>query len=75
MNEIAQLLQQRFGMSEDQAQEAGRAVMEMIQSRLPEQYRGMLSPLVGSGEAMGAEREPGAVSSVMGTASGLLGNR
>lgn len=75
MNEIAQLLQQKFGMNEDQAREAGRAVLQLIQSKIPEQYQGMLSSLVGSGEAGGGEPEPGAMSSVLGAASGLLAGR
>jgi NAD(P)H-hydrate repair Nnr-like enzyme with NAD(P)H-hydrate epimerase domain len=72
MNEIAQLLQQRFGMSEDQALEAGRAVLQLVQSKIPEQYQGMLSSLMGSGEPGGDEQESGVVGSALGAVSGLF---
>ena len=38
MNEISQLLQQRFGLSAEQAQEAERAILELIKSKVPQQF-------------------------------------
>lgn len=73
MNEIVQLLQQRFGMNEDQSREAASAVLQLIQSKVPEQYRGMLQSLIGSEEAGGSEPGSGGIGSILGAASGLLG--
>jgi len=46
MNEIAQLLQQKVGLSPDQAQEAAQAIVALIQSKLPASMQSMVMPLL-----------------------------
>jgi|CZKL01.1.fsa_nt_gi hypothetical protein len=75
MNEISQLLQNRFGMSEEQAHQAAQAVLELIKSKVPEQFQGILNTVLGSeqsgdGEQAGATSELG---SLLGAATGLFG--
>lgn len=80
MNEIAQLLQQKFGLSQDQAQEAERAILELIKSKVPPQFQGIVGSLLGSAQSAGSEAEAapasGGLGGLLGEAEGLLsGNR
>lgn len=75
MSEISQLLQQRFGLSEDQAQEAERAVIDLLKSKVPQQYQGILDPLLGSNPGANqaaAPAESGGMSGILTAAEGLL---
>ncbi len=67
MGMIADLLQQKAGLSPDQAQLAEQVVVEHITSRVPSEFQGMLGPILGTGAAAG---QPAADSGGMG---GLLG--
>jgi hypothetical protein len=79
MNEISQLLQQRFGLSPDQAQEAENAVLELIKSKIPPQFQGIAdSFLGGQSQAQGdgattASTESGGFGGLLNAAEGLLG--
>lgn len=79
MNEISQLLQQRFGMSPEQAQEAENAVIELLKSKVPPQFQGILeSVLGGQGQAQAdgattASTESGGFGGLLNVAEGLLG--
>jgi hypothetical protein len=78
MNEISQLLQQRFGLSAEQAQEAERAILELIKSKVPQQFQGIVDSFLGSTQPVGSEpAQTGAASGELGTlmnaASGLFG--
>jgi hypothetical protein len=79
MNEISQLLQQRFGLSPDQAQEAERAILELIQSKVPAQFQGIVSSFLGSAQPAGSEAAAAPASAgfggLLGEAEGLLGSR
>ena len=81
MNEVAQLLQQRFGLSADQAQEAENAVLGLIRNKVPTQFQGMFDSLMGgqsatAGSQLGAENPSGGgLGSLLGAAEGLLGGR
>jgi hypothetical protein len=79
MNEISQLLQQRFGLSPDQAQEAERAILQLVQSKVPAQFQGIVGSFLGSAQPAGSEAGAAPASSGFGSllseAEGLLGNR
>jgi hypothetical protein len=76
MNEISQLLQQRFGLSPEQAQEAERAILELIQSKVPAQFQGIVSSYLGSAQPAGSPAPAaGGLGGLLGEAEGLLGNR
>ena len=47
MNEISQLLQQRFGLSPDQAEEAETAILNLLRSKVPTQFQGMFDSFAG----------------------------
>ena len=73
MNEIAELLQQRFGLSADQAQEAEGAILDLIKSKVPQQFQGFVDSFLGqsSGDASAAaSTESGGLLSA---AEGLFG--
>lgn len=78
MNEISELLQQRFGLSADQAQEAERAILDLVKSKVPPQFQGVLDSLLGQSQAQGdgiatASTESGGLGGFLGAAEGLLG--
>jgi hypothetical protein len=79
MNEIAQLLQERFGLSPEQAQEAERAILGLIQSKVPAQFRGIVGSFLGSAQPAAAPGEAvpasGGMGGLLSEAEGLLGNR
>jgi hypothetical protein len=77
MNEISQLLQQRFGMSADQAQEAENAILQLIESKLPPQFQGMVNSLLGSSQGgdPNAQAQSGGLGGLMGMAEGLLSHK
>jgi hypothetical protein len=79
MNEISQLLQQRFGLSPEQAQEAENAVIDLIKSKVPPQFQGILGSFLGEqsqAQADGstaAPAEAGGFGGLLNAAEGLLG--
>ncbi len=70
MNEIAELLQQKVGLSPDQAQEAAQAIMGLIQSKIPANLQGMVMPLLG-----GQAAESGGLGGLLGSVEGMLGSK
>ena len=72
MNEISELLQQRFGLSADQAQEAERAILDLIKSKVPPQFQGFVDSFLGqsAGDEATASTEGGGL---LGAAEGLFG--
>lgn len=80
MGEIAQLLQERVGLNDSQAQEAENAVIQFVKSKVPEQFQGTLDTFLGSSQ--NASAEPAAstsgsqdLGSLLGEAETLLGRR
>jgi hypothetical protein len=77
MSEIADLLQQKAGLSPDKAQEVEQLVIEHVTSRVPPEFQGMLGSVLGtgSGDAGGQSGEPesGGLSGLLNAASGLFG--
>jgi hypothetical protein len=74
MNEIAQLLQQKVGLSPEQAQEAAQAIVSLIQSKLPASMQSMVMPLLGM-ESGGQAAGSGGLGSLLGSVGGLFGNK
>ena len=64
---IADLLQQKAGLSPEQAQLAEQVLAEHLSSRVPPEFQGVLSSVLGTGSAAG---QPAAGAGGMG---GLLG--
>jgi hypothetical protein len=78
MNEISQLLQQRFGMSADQAQQAESAILDLLKSKVPPQFQGILDSVLGVSQIgnqteAGAAAPSGELGSLLGDAESLFG--
>jgi hypothetical protein len=75
MNEISQLLQQRFGLSADQAQQAESAILELIKSKVPPQFQGIVDSFLGQSQANGQAGASGGseLGSLLGAAESLFG--
>jgi hypothetical protein len=78
MNEISQLLEQRFGLSADQAQEAENAILQLVKSKIPPQFQGLLDGILGVNQSAGqtdggAPAASSEVSSLLGAAESLFG--
>lgn len=74
MNEISQLLQQRFGLSAEQAQQAENAILGLIRSKVPTQFQGIFDQLAGQPGAQADGSAPsGGLGGLLGAAEGLLG--
>jgi hypothetical protein len=73
MNEIAELLQQKVGLSPEQAQEAAQAIMGLIQSKIPANMQGMVMPLLGMQGGQAADS--GGLGGLLGSVEGMLGNK
>jgi hypothetical protein len=68
MNEIVDILQQKAGLSPDQAQEVATAIIGVIKSKVPSEFQPMVDQYLG-GSGSGAQ----AGSSTLGGLGGLLG--
>jgi hypothetical protein len=42
MDEIVQVLQDRAGLSPDQAQEVAKVIVDLIKSKVPSEFQGMV---------------------------------
>jgi hypothetical protein len=77
MSEIADLLQQKAGLSPDKAQEVEQLVIEHITARVPPQFQGMLGSVLGTGSSAGegqpGEPESGGLGGLLSEASSLFG--
>jgi len=75
MGEISNLLQQKVGLSSDQADQAEQVVIEFVKARVPSEFQGVLSSVLG-GEA-GSDGQPaaGGLGGLLGAAEGLFGSK
>ncbi|HUB18160.1 MAG TPA: hypothetical protein VL990_05970 [Acidobacteriaceae bacterium] len=74
MNEIAQLLQQKFGLTDQQAQEGEAAVIDLIKSKLPPEFQGVVGSLLGGGGA-DTKAQSGQLGGLLSMAEGFLGKK
>ncbi|SPE18029.1 hypothetical protein SBA5_1230008 [Candidatus Sulfotelmatomonas gaucii] len=76
MSMIADLLQQKVGLSPDQAQQAEQVVVQHLMSKVPSEFQGMLGSVLGTGAAEGqpAAAESAGLSSLLGEATSLFGS-
>ena len=76
MSQIAELLQQKAGLSPEKAQEVEQIVIEHIIANVPPQFQGIVGSFLGSGEAAaegGQSPESGGLGGLLGAASSFLG--
>lgn len=72
MNELTELLQQKAGLSPDQAQAAAQAIASFIASKIPASMQAEVLPLLGL-QTGGADA--GGMSGLLGSVEGLLGGK
>ena len=70
MNELVDLLQQKAGLSPDQAQAAAQAIASFIASKIPASLQAEVLPLLGM-QSGGADS--GELGSLLGSVEGMLG--
>lgn len=79
MSMISDLLQQKVGLSPDQAQQAEQVVTQHIMSKIPSEFQGVLGSVLGSGTSMSegqpAAPESGGLSGLLGAATSFLGGK
>lgn len=75
MGEISDLLQSRAGLSPDKAQEVEKLVVEYAQSKVPAQFQGMLSSVLGVSSTEGQPAESGGLGGLLSEATSLFGNK
>jgi hypothetical protein len=77
MNEIGQMLQQRLGLSEQQAQEVENAVIDIVKSKVPAEFQGIVGSVLGSGgdASQGQTAPSGGLGGLLSTAEGLFENK
>ncbi|HET6170294.1 MAG TPA: hypothetical protein VFE01_08945 [Terracidiphilus sp.] len=77
MSEIAELLQQKVGLSPEQAQQVEQVVVQHIMARVPSEFQGILGSVLGAGgsnsEGQPAAAESGGLGGLLGMASSMLG--
>ena len=73
MGEIANILQQKAGLSPDQAQEAEQVIIQHLMSRVPSEFQGILSSVLGTGGAEATPAQSGGLGALLGEASSLFG--
>ena len=69
MGEIAQILQSKVGLSDEQAQSAENVILEYIQAKVPPQFQGIVSSVLGT---PGGAPADGAAPAASGGLGGLL---
>jgi hypothetical protein len=77
MSEIADMLQQKAGLSLDKAQEVKQLVVGCIMAKVPAEFQGILGSVLGTGQNTAAGQpaatESGGPSGLLGAATSLFG--
>jgi len=75
MNEIAQLLQEKAGLSPEQSQEVAQEIVGLIKSKVPAEFQGVLDSMLGGNQsaAGGQAAAAGGLGSLLGAAEGMFG--
>jgi len=78
MNEIAELIHEKTGLSEEESAQLARSILGLIVSKLPTEVQGMVSPFLNGGSAGSdgqtqAEGQGGELGSILGVAESLFG--
>jgi hypothetical protein len=77
MNEIVQILQDRAGLSADQAQEVAKVIVDMIKSKVPSEFQPMVDQYLGDGggDSQAGANVLGGLGGLLGAAEGMFGNK
>jgi hypothetical protein len=79
MNELEQLLQQRAGLSPEQAQQVAQEIVDLLKSKVPPQFQGIVAQFLGgvstSPDGQAAPAAGGEMGSILSVAEGFFGNK
>ena len=75
MGEIANILQEKAGLDPQQAQEVEQTIIQLIVSKVPSEFQGMVGSALGAGGQAGAAQSGGGLGGLLGMAEGLFGNK
>lgn len=79
MSEIANLLQEKAGLSPDKAQEVEQLIVQHLTSRVPPEFQGVLGSVLSSGASSAdtqiATADSGGLGGLLSEATNLFGNR
>jgi hypothetical protein len=81
--EIAQVLQEKAGLSAEQSQEVAQIVLDLVKSKIPPEFAGFINPILGEsapgaatpGEATPAGDALGGLGGLIGAAEGIFGHK
>ncbi len=74
MGEISVLLQNKAGLSPDQAQQVEQIVVEHIRSKVPLEFQGIVDSVLG-GSSNGQASSEGELGNLLGAATSLFGHK
>jgi uncharacterized protein YidB (DUF937 family) len=74
MSEVTDLLQQKAGLSPEQAQTVEQLVAQHLMSRVPPEFQGILGSFIGGGAASTAPAS-GGLGALLGEATSLFGSK
>ena len=79
MSEIANLLQQKAGLSPEKSQEVEQLVIEHLMAKVPPQFQGILGSVLGTGasptEGTPEVAESGGLGGMLGAITGMFGGK
>ena len=77
MNEIAELIHEKTGLSEEESAQLARSILGLIVSKLPTEVQGFVTPFLNGGgtapDGQQTEGQGGELGSILGVAEGLFG--
>jgi hypothetical protein len=75
MSELTDLLEQKAGLSPEQAQQVEQLVAQHLMSRVPPEFQGILGSVIGSGSAPATQPSGGGFGGMLSEAESLFGNK
>jgi len=75
MSEVTDLLQQKAGLSPDQAQLVEQLVAQHLMTRVPSEFQGILGSFIGGGAGASSAPAGGGLGSLLSEASSLFGSK
>lgn len=75
MSELTDLLQQKAGLSPEQAQQVEQLVSQHLMSRVPTEFQGILGSVIGSGGTGESQAASGGLGGLLGEATSLFGSK
>jgi len=75
MAAIADMLQEKANLSPEVAQQVEQLVTEHLMSRVPSEFQGVLSSVLGTGSTEAGTSDSGGIGSLLGEAASIFGKK